>query len=59
MSAEKFYSIVVKGEEKFFRSNRKDASRVADKLRAEHGKYNVWLRPHFRLMTAGGDIVNL
>ena len=59
MSTQNYFAIVVNGAEKFFRTNRKDASRIANKLRAEHGAYSVWIRPHSRLLSADGSPVNL
>lgn len=59
MNTEKYFAIVINGVERFFRTNRKDANRVASKHRSQHGAYNVWIRPHYRLLNAQGDIVNL
>ena len=59
MHSQKFFAIVINGTERFWRSNRKDAARQANKLRAEFGTYAVWIRPHHRLLTADGSPVNL
>jgi hypothetical protein len=44
----KFF-IVVKGRETGSSATLAEAQRRAAKLRNIHGKYNVWLRPHFAL----------
>jgi hypothetical protein len=59
MSTQNYFAIVVNGAEKFFRTNRKDAALIANKLRAEFGQYSVWIRPHFRLLSDDGSPVNL
>ncbi len=59
MYAEKYFAVVINGTERGFRTNRREAIRHANRLRATHGAYNVWLRPHFRLMSADGSPVNL
>jgi len=45
------YAILVNGVEVKRRVHYRDASYHANKLRREHGVYNVWLRPHFELMS--------
>ena len=59
MYTQKYFAIVVNGTERFFRTNPNDARRKAEHLREQHGPYGVWLRPHYRLMTADGSPVNL
>lgn len=59
MSIQTYFAIVINGTERFTRTSRKDANRLANKLRAEHGQYNVWMRPHCRLLCADGSPVNL
>jgi hypothetical protein len=59
MFAQTYFAIVVNGAERFFRTNRKEARRLANKLRSEHGAYSVWIRPHFRLLSADGSPVKL
>ena len=50
MGVQMFFAILVNGVEAKRRVNHKDAMYIAKKLRAEHGAYNVWLRPVFELV---------
>lgn len=50
MRFQPFYAIVVNGVEAKRRTRIRDARYHANKLRAEHGQYNVWLRTHYELV---------
>jgi hypothetical protein len=43
------FTIVVKGVETRSAATLEEARKRAARLRNIHGKYNVWLRPHFAL----------
>ncbi len=59
MSTQTYFAIIINGIERFTRTNRKEARRLANKLRSEHGAYSVWIRPHYRLLSADGSPVKL
>lgn len=59
MSVQTYFSIVIAGVERFTRTNPREAHRLANKLRNDHGKYAVWIRPHYRILSADGSPVNL
>ena len=46
-----FYSIVVNGSESYTRDSFNKALLKAGKLRRQHGPYNVWIRPHVKLVS--------
>jgi hypothetical protein len=52
MSVELYYAIILNGVEIHKRRSLEEASTKADRLRKEHGKYAVWIRPHYLLLAA-------
>lgn len=46
---DKFYAVVVNGEEKHKASSMENARSKAERLRKRHGAYAVWIRPHFMM----------